>query len=143
MATLTLTLDEIAPLLAENLPDPRVRDIHAHLNELRATFEQKIMGKIIHIPIAIRFVKYESPCLTVRLSVESKWGKKLLTTLLDLLMPDKEVQAGVNINGEVITFDLNRFLSARKMPFVITRIEPEGFHYQVDFKLDQQALRLP
>lgn len=142
MATLTLTLDEIVPLLKENFLDPRVRDIHTHHNELRATFLQKIMGKTVPIPISIRFIRYESPALTVRIGVKGKWGiDKLINSILGLVVSDKDMQNGIRLEGRDITLDLNRFLAARKITFIITRIEPIGNQYQVDFMLDHNALQ--
>lgn len=141
MATLTLTLDEIVPLLKENLPDPRIRDISAHLNELRAVVEQDFLGKTIHVPVAVRFIQYEMPVLTVRLSIKSKWGGNWLSSLLPLLLPEKEIQSGIQIEGNIISFNLNQLLAARKVPIIITGIDPIDQVYQVNFKLDHHALR--
>ena len=137
MATLTLTLDELVPVLLENLPDPHITDISAQLDELRAILEVKILGKMIRVPVAIRFVDYTAPKLTLKIIVESKLGKGFINQLLQFFIPEKELQDGITVNGETVILNLNELLEQRHIPFVVESIEPIGNTYQIDFKLTQ------
>ena len=140
MATLTLTLDEIVPLLEENIPDKRLTQFSAQLDELRAVVDQHVLGKSIKIPVSIRFLRFVSPNLTVKLSIESKWGKNWVNQLLNLFIPENEIQAGITVDGQIVTLNLNELLRIRHIPFVNSRIEPVEGVYHVDFQLDQHLI---
>lgn len=133
MASLTFTLEEITPYLAEILTNPNVKELKTDGQSIHITVIKTIFGNSINIPIVVSFQQYNDPTLILNYKVEGKLGGKWVGQMLHHLVPTDAIGSNFILEGDTVEINLNKFLESRHLPIRVAKLTQVEHSLHLDF----------
>lgn len=135
MATITFTLEEIIPYLAEILYDPAIKKLRTDGQSIHITVVKSILGSTIDIPVIVSFQQYNDPTLVLNYKVEGKLGGKWVGQILHHFVPNDREGSNFVLESDTVKINLNTFLGLNHVPIRVSKLTQVEHTLQVEFHL--------